>query len=210
MRETMHRFARSFVGRNLIMTAVCALAYLLQVSVMPYISIGGVTPSLLWIMLAIMVVGFGKNRSFWCGAMYGIVLQSVMPTTSIVSLMMYPLITIVAGLLFADKSHQQLEQRRAQGRSDRNASPLLRTPVCCAVMTFLYNVVNISYIYLRGTDVTGDHLMRGLLHMVLTTLLCLLLMFPIRYLLGLRYNRLERKQAVKYENAVPKPKGGRI
>ena len=208
MAHPLRAFARTFPGRHLLRVLLCALMYLLEVSVMPYIVIGGVTPKLLIVMLSVMIVGFGTQKGFWCACCYGIVLQAMMPTHSIISLLVYPILTVFAGLLFADRSHRQLEFRRSQGKRGEDLSPLLRTPLCCALICLFYDIVNIAYIYLRGTDITSVHIQRGLLDILLTVLLCLLLMFPLRYVLGLRYNRLEHEKAVRYRMSRAARKGG--
>lgn len=201
-------FSRTFVGRHTVRILVCVLAYLLQVCVMPWINIGGVTPSLLLVILAVFVVGFGRQKSFWVACCYGLVIQTMLPSHSIISLLLYPVSTVFAGLLFADRTHRQLEYRRSQGKRGENLTPLLRTPLCCALLSLVYNAVNIAYVYLRDSDLTSMHITRGLLDILLTTLLCVLLMLPLRRVLGLRYNRLEHERPVKYSMNRSMRKGG--
>ncbi len=183
------KLTRSSALRHVIMLLVLLFSYLIQVSVMPYVVIGGVTPSLLFITVAVITVGFGKLRAFWAGAFFGILLEVMQPTVKLLNLMLYPVSALLCSLLFADKTPQQLEYARSMGRSGRNVTPMLRTPLCAALNTMVYEGVNIVYIYLRGTSINGTHIGRGILNVVMTTLLCCLLMIPLRRLLGLRVTR---------------------
>ena len=210
MARLLRKLFRSTLGRGLTKILLALLIYLLQVCAMPYVSIGGVTPSLIIVMIAVMTVGFGRMYAFWTGACYGILLECMSPATLIINLLIYPISALLCSLVFSDKSHQQLELERNQGKSGRNTSPLIRTPLCCAVNSLIYNTVNIAYVYLRGTDLTVGHIGRGLLDILLTTALCVVLMLPMRYLLGLHYNRIERARPIRYEAAKTPLKGGRI
>ena len=50
------------------------VTYLLQVSVMPYLQIGSIAPNILLVTISVIAVGFGLLRSFWTGAIFGILL----------------------------------------------------------------------------------------------------------------------------------------
>jgi len=175
--------------------------YLVQMCVMPYIRIGGITPSIIFVTMSVVVVGFGRLRGFWTGAFFGILLEVMTPTVSILNLAYYTASSIIAGLIFADHSPQQLEYARAQGRSGTNMNPLIRTPLCCALLTIGYDAVNIIKIYLSGNDLLWVHVSRALIDLVLTLVLCLIFMIPMRRLLRLRTPHSRRSEVKKYEMA---------
>lgn len=178
--------------------ALLMLTYLLQVCVMPYFAIGGITPSLILVVIAIVTVAYGRIRAFWAGAFFGIVLEVMQPTRAMINLMLYPVCALLGAVIFADKSTQQLEYERSIGKAGRNASPLLRTLLCTLFNVTVYDVVNITYIYLRGASITAVNIGRGLLSVFLTVLLCLILMIPLRRFLGLRVVREEIKEPKPY------------
>ena len=83
-------------------------------------------------------------------------------SVTLLNLAYYTVAGILAGLLFADRTQQQLEYRRSQGHSGYNASPLLRTPLCCLLLNVLYNGVNVIKIYLSGYELLTVHFTRAL------------------------------------------------
>lgn len=167
------------------------LCYLLQMSVMPYLRVGSVTPSLLFAAVSIITVCYGKLRGFWVGAMYGIILETMQPTRTLFSLMLYPTASLLGAVIFADKTPRQLEYERSLGKAGRNMTPYLRTPLCALVNVTVYEIVNLTYIYLREGTVFADSIWRGALNLALTTLLTAVVMFPVRYLLGFRRPKKE-------------------
>lgn len=181
--------ARTSISKHIRMLILLLLAYLLQVSVMPYFQLAGVTPSLIITTLSVVVVAFGKLRGFWAGAFFGIILEAMQPTRPMLNLMLYPVISILCGVMFSNKSSQQLEYERSIGKAGRDTSPLVRTPLACLVGILLYEVVNIVYIYLRGSDIGMSHIWRGMLDVILTVGLCVLLMLPMRGFIGAKYER---------------------
>lgn len=167
------------------------IAYLIQMSIMPHVRILGVTPSLLFAAVAIVTVCYGKLRGFWVGAFYGMLLETLQPTHVMFSLLLYPVASLLAGVMFADKSARQLEYERSLGKAGRNVTPYLRTPMCALVNVTVYEVVNLTYIYLREGSVFADSIWRGVLNLALTTALTALVMLPVRRMLGFR--RIKKK-----------------
>ena len=49
--------------------------------------------------------------------------------------------------------------------------------------TLIFEVVNVTYIYLGGSPVTAGHIFRAFLNVVLTGMLAMVLMFPLRRLI---------------------------
>lgn len=196
MRRQLKIFWRS-IRREGMIFLLAFVGYLVQMCIMPYVKILGVTPSIIISVTSIVTVSFGRLRAFWIGSFYGIILECMQPSKTLFNLMIYPVAAILSGLMFSDKSVQQLEYERGVGKAGRNVSPLIRTPVCAMVNTAIYETVNVAYIYLRGADLNSGHIGRALLDILATTLLTVLLMVPVRRLFGFRIT-LE-------EDIAPKP-----
>lgn len=171
---------------------VVLLGYLMHTCVMPYFQIGDIMPHLMIAVLSIITVASGRLRAYWTGAIYGVITEAMRPTLPFFNLFMYPVLSLVAGLLFADKSEKRLEAERSVRENARNVHPYIRTPLCTAVCMLLYEVVNVGYIYIGGTDLTADHIGRAFTGILITTALALLLMLPVRAMLGVR--RPQRKK----------------
>ena len=166
--------------------AVILLTYLIHVCIMPEIRFFDVKPNLVLAVMAVVTVGFERIKSIWYGLIMGILLEVMQPTTPMLSLLLYPIIAALSCLIFADKSMQRLEYERGLGKPGRNKPALLRTPLCAAFDAGVYEAVNIAYVYLNGTELELSHFMRGLTDVVFTTLLALLLMYPLRRFFGIR------------------------
>lgn len=199
---------------------VVLLGYLVQVCVMPYFSVGGVTPNLLFAVVAILTVGYGRLRALWAGGFYGIVMETMLSSLSMLNLLLYPLDAVFCSIFFADKSDKKLEEERSIGRAavrkhdlrarlysltdavrgapGQNASPYIRTPLCAGMNALIYEIVNLIYIYLGGTVLMREHYMRSVTNIVLTVLLTMVLMLPVRRFLGFRKAVQEKRPAVRY------------
>ena len=68
--------------------------------------------------------------------------------------------------------------------------------LCAALNTFIYEVVNVTYIYLGGSVLQADHFLRAFATVVLTSCLCFILLFPLRrIILGRKTEVLVLKSA---------------
>ena len=166
--------------------AVILLTYLVHVCIMPDIRFFTVKPSLVLAVLGVVAVCFERIKTFWYGMIMGILLEVMQPAAPMLNLLVYPITAALSMLIFSDKSMKQLEYERGLGKPGRNRSPWLRTPMCAAFATAVYETVNIAYVYLNGTDIEMSHIMRGLADVVFTTLLSLVLMIPLRRFFGIR------------------------
>lgn len=162
------------------------LGYLGHVSLMPYIDIGGTSPSLLIAMTAIITVGYGLLHGLWIGMFYGIVMEIMLPTVPMLNLLFYPISALVCAMFFADRSEAQLQYARSIGRRGRNISPLLRTVLCALVNVIVYEIVNLVYMYLNGAELSSALIQRALIDALATTVLTAVIMIPVRKLLGFR------------------------
>ncbi len=175
------------------------VGYLAQVSIMPYLRVGDITPSLLIAVIAMVTVGYGLLRGLWVGMFYGIVMEIMLPTVPMLNLLFYPLSSAVCALFFADRSEAQLQYARSTGRRGRNISPLLRTVLCAMTHVFLYEAVNLVYMYLTGADLTSALFQRALTDVMATTLLTAVLMVPVRKLLGFRKKEVQQAPQMRFD-----------
>ncbi len=166
--------------RYLVFLFLVPLGYLSHVCIMPYVSIFGVTPNLLYAVIAIVTVAYGRLQAFWVGLIYGLVTQVMLPSVSYLNLGLYSLTSLFCAFAFADRSLRQLEMDKAMGRKSRTLSPLLRTVLCAMVNVMLYEAINIVYITLGGSDLTAGHILRGLQDVVLTGVLTLVTALFVR------------------------------
>ncbi|MBQ3486076.1 MAG: hypothetical protein IJA77_11330 [Clostridia bacterium] len=184
--------------RQIKLMLVVLLGYLTHVCIMPYIQLGDVVPSMLLAVVAIVTVGYGKLRALWVGAFYGIVMETLLPTVPMLNLMFYPVSALLCSVFFADKSAARLQYERSAGKAGRNISPLLRTVMCAAVNTVIYEIVNVAYMYLGGAVLTTAQLGKSLLSVLATTLLTAVVMIPVRKLLGFRKPEPENPAALRF------------
>lgn len=148
---------------------------------MPYVKLFGVSPNLLYVMIGIITVAYGKLRVFWVGLVYGLLMQIMLPSVTMLNLALYPLTTLFCSFAFADKPLKTLEYERAMNRHRTELAPWLRSVLCTVLNTFIYETVQITYIYLGGNALTVPHFLRGLTDVFGTGFLCLLLVFPFRF-----------------------------
>lgn len=162
---------------------VILLSYLIQSCILPYVKIGGVTPSLLFAVTGIITVCYGRLRAYWTGGIFGIILEITKPPITYMNLLLYPIAAAFCSVFFADKSDKRLETERSLNKSAQNGNVYLRSALCAGMNTLLYEIVNITYIYLGGTELTLDHFIRGGVD-ILTTMVLALLVAPLvrRYL----------------------------
>lgn len=190
------RYQSGFVRRYLVLAFLTVFGYLFQVCVMPYVKIGGVSPNLLFAVIGIVTVAYGKLRAFWVGALYGLLMQIMVPSVSYLNLGIYTVSTLFCSFPFADKPLKTLEYDRAINRTRTELPAWLRTVLCAMLNTFVYEVVNLTYVYISGISLTGTHIFRGFLDVLLTGMLTLLLAFPVRRLIfGRRLNAPVMKTA---------------
>ena len=179
--------------KYLILFLLTFLGYFAEVCIMPYVQIFGVTPNLLYVVIGIVTVAYGKLRAFWVGLVYGILMQIMLPSVTMLNLALYPLTTLFCSFAFADKPLKTLEYERAVNHRRKELPPWLRTVLCTMLNTFVYETVQITYIYLGGSPLTVNHFLRGLADVFFTGVLCFLLQYPVRRLI---FGRRGRPQPV--------------
>ena len=140
-------------------------------------------------VIGIVTVAYGKLRAFWVGAVYGLLMQIMVPSVSYLNLGIYTISTLFCSFPFADKPLKTLEYDRAVNRTRKELPAWVRTVFCAMLNTLVYEAVNITYVYISGISLTAAHIFRGLLAVMLTGVLTLLLAFPVRRLIfGRRLN----------------------
>ena len=169
--------------KYLILFLLTFLGYFAEVCIMPYVKIFGVTPNLLYVVIGIVTVAYGKLRAFWVGLIYGILMQIMLPSVTMLNLALYPLTTLFCSFAFADKPLKTLEYERAINHRRKELPAWLRTVLCTMLNTFVYETVQITYIYLGGSPLTVNHFLRGLADVFFTGVLCFLLQYPVRRLI---------------------------
>ncbi len=177
---------RQTLFRQVKLLLLVFLGYFAHVSFAPYLSVGGVSPSLLIITTAIVIVGYGMLRGLWTGMLYGILMETMLPTVPMLNLLFYPISALFCSVFFADRSAAQLQYARSTGHRGRNRNPLVRTVLCALVHVTVYELVNLAYMYLSGAELSGALLRRGIIDIFLTTALTALVMYPVRKILGFR------------------------
>ena len=171
---------RGLFRRTMMYLGMVLLGYLLQVCVMPYLKVFGVTPNLLYVIIGIITVAYGKLRAFWAGIVFAMLTQIMLPSVSYLNLGLYSLTTLFCSFPFADKPLKTIEYERATNRHRKELPAWLRTLLCTLLNVFVYETVQVTYIYLGGSPLTLEHFLRALIDVAATGLLCLALMFPLR------------------------------
>ena len=185
-REKNRRLFRLALRREFRLFVLIILGYLCQVCIIPYLQIGRITPLLTMTVIATITVAYGRIQAFWCGAIYGILMEVMLPSRELFQLLLYPSAALVGAILFPDKSMQQLEYERSIGKPGLNRSPIMRTIGCAAVNTLVYEIVNLVYVYLRESVMSVSHITTAFLIILYTTCLTALMILPVRRFLGYR------------------------
>ena len=195
---------------------VTLLAYLTQACVMKYLTFQGIHGSVVFAALSIIIVSCGKKYAFCASCLTGMMMECMLSSVPALYVIAFPVITMFAAQTFADMSDRQLERRRviiesrqvriSEGKGkehwwqrfmlryrDSDLPPVVRIPLCAALMDFLLNAVLCAYMYLIGEELTLLHLGRILVSMLYTAFLALILMVPLRYVLGMYRRRKVRE-----------------
>lgn len=191
---------------------VTLLAYLVQVCVMKYLTFQGIHGSVVFAALAVIIVSCGKKYAFCASCLIGMMMECMAASVPVLYVIAYPVITMFIAQSFADMTDRQLERRQmiiegfrvrvSEGKvkehwwqrfmlryRDSDLPPIVRIPVSATLMDLLMNAVLAVYMYLIGEELTGTHLWRILISMLYTAALSLILMVPLRWILGMYRKR---------------------
>lgn len=191
---------RAALMRQIKLILVILLGYLAHVTIMPYLRLGDVTPSLLIATTAIVAVGYGLLRGLWTGLFYGIVMEIMLPTVPMLNLLFYPITALLSSAIFSDRSAAQLQYAQSIGKRSRNRNPLLRTVFFALFNVFCYEAVNLVYMYLSGAALSAALIMRGLTDLFATTALTAVIMIPVRKFLGFRKKEEEQTPELRFDH----------
>ena len=187
---------------------ITVLAYLVQTCVMKYLTFQGVVGSVIFAALSVITVTCGKKYAFCSSCIIGILSESMLSNVPALYLIAYPVITMFCAQYFADMTDRQRERRRmiienrqvaiSEGKGkkhwwqrfmlryrDTDLPPIVRIPLCAAVMDLIMNVVLILYMYLIGEEWNFIYLGRTAVSVLYTAALALAIMGPLRYALGM-------------------------
>jgi hypothetical protein len=107
-------------------------------------------------------------------------MEIMLPSVPYLHLLLYPITTLFCSFAFADKPLKTLEYERAVNKKSKELPAWLRTVLCTALNILVFEIVNVTYIYLGGSALTFSHFIKAFWDVILTSLLCLVLLFPIR------------------------------
>ena len=174
------QYQTGLVRRYLAFILITIFGYLFQVCVIPYIRPFGISPNLLYCVIGIVTVAYGKLRAFWVGLVYGLLMEIMLSSVPFLNLVIYPVTTLFCSFAFADKPLKTIEYERATNKKTKELPAWLRTVLCTALNALIFEIVNVTYIYLGGTRLTFLHFIRAFAGVILTSLLCFILLFPLR------------------------------
>ena len=190
------QYQTGFVRRYIAFVLIIIFGYLFQVCVILYLRLFGISPNLLYVIIGIITVAYGKLRAFWAGLIYGLLMEIMLPSVPFLNLIIYPVTTLFCSFAFADKPLKTIEYERATNKKSKELPAWLRTVLCTALNSLIFEIVNVTYIYLGGTMLTFIHFLRAFAGVVLTSLLCFILLFPLRrIILGRKTEMLVLKSA---------------
>ena len=177
------------------------LTYMVQVTVMPYLRINDVAASICYAVIAIVTVCYGKTRAYWTGAIFGILFETMMPSIMYLNLFLWPLTALFCSVFFADRSEKRLEELRSTNPNARNGNVYIRTVACALLNVLLYETVNIIYMYLGGTVLGLNHILRSFTNLIFTGALTAALMVPVRRYLGFKKPKAEERELGRWQTA---------
>ncbi len=181
--NSSRQYQTGFFRRYLVFVLIIIFGYLFQVCVIPYIRPFGISPNLLYVVIGIITVAYGKLRAFWAGLIYGLLMEIMLSSVPFLNLVIYPVTTLFCSFAFADKPLKTIEYERATNKKTKELPAWLRTVLCTALNSLIFEIVNVTYIYLGGTRLTFYHFIRAFAGVILTSLLCFILLFPLRRLI---------------------------
>lgn len=173
---------------------IIMIGYLCQACIMPYLAIGSITPNLLFALIAIVTIAYGRFYTFGVACMAGILMEVMIGGLPNLYLIAFPAIGQLGSLIFSDKSERKLEQERSQGKPGTNSDPKLRTLLCVLFDIVWFELIHLLFIYLNGADLNLNSIGRAFGSIAYTTAVTALIMLPVRWLLGM-YSRKPMTQA---------------
>ncbi len=172
------------IKKLLKVSVLTLLAYLLQATAAQRIAIGGVAPNVALAIVAVATICLGRKYTFMMSLTIGYLLEIMLPALDYINLILYPICAMLGALVFSDKSERKIEEERTVGKRSGQWNPHLRTPLCAALSTAVFEGVNLLYIYLSGVQIDSSHLGRAVGDVAYTMAIAGILQFPIRWWMG--------------------------
>lgn len=94
---------RNVFWRQIRLLLVVFIGYLFHVTVMTQLDTM-VSINLPLVILSVVIVGYPRYKAFWVGAVYGILLETMVPGVKLLNLVFYPICAMLMSLFFTDKS----------------------------------------------------------------------------------------------------------
>ena len=172
------------------------IGYLCQVCIMHFLDIGSFTANLLFSLIAIVTVAYGRFYTFGVACVAGILMEVMAGSIPNLYLIAYPAIGQLGSLIFADKSERKLEQERSQGKAGMNRDPKLRTLLCVLFNIAWFEAIHLLFVYLNGVDLEWFHFGRAFGSIAYTAVVTALIMLPVRWLLGMYAKKTTTQAAI--------------
>ena len=167
--------------RNVIKaTLVTIIAFMLQSTFMPYLSINGVCGSLNIALIAIVTVILGRKYTFGVSCLIGILMEMQMSSIRIAYVAAYPILSMLFTIPFVDMSAQKRERRHQMHKSTEDRDPRLRTLLDAICISSSIEALILLYLSLMGTVITLQLIIKSLTAVVYTALITIIIMHPLR------------------------------
>ena len=89
MQKTVTRkYQTGFVRRYTALALITVFGYLCEVCIMPYIRPFGVSMNILYVVIGIVTVAYGKLRAFWVGLVFGLLMEIMLPSVTVLFLIL--------------------------------------------------------------------------------------------------------------------------
>jgi hypothetical protein len=154
---------------------------------MPYLPIFDIVGNALLAYIAVIAVTYSPFYAYISGALAGILMEIMLAPFMIINLVIFPTLSVIGAYIFSDKNERRLERDRNMRKEVKNTSPFIRIPLCAGVMAFAREVISRIYVYLGGFSVTYQHILRAFVAIGYTILIALIIMIPVRHLLGVHF-----------------------
>ncbi len=199
--------------RKAIVSFACTIFFfLVQSCAMTYLEIGHVSANLLIAWIAIILVSLGTSYAACVSLLCGILMECTMSSVQALYLLLYPIAALIACALFADYGERKMERKqlaREQLLSGTGTGrliarrlkrllhinytrerplqlpPWIRILLSAAFIEGVFQLILVLYGYLNGYGLDMGHLGRALLAVLYTTAAALVLMIPLRALIGM-------------------------
>ena len=110
---------RNVFWRQIRLLLVVFIGYLFHVTVMTQLDTT-VSINLPLVILSVVIVGYPRYKAFWVGAVYGILLETMVPGVKLLNLVFYPICAMLMSLFFTDKSAARLQYDMSNHRDRKS------------------------------------------------------------------------------------------